>query len=95
MAALYLFVDQHPSDKVIPSLVVEIVSEELSNLKKKLEKLVTSITNGEFKTSCVCLETNLRGADADVTVQEVVSDFKLITSIVENVLQNKQKGATN
>lgn len=35
MAAQYLFIDQHPSDKVIPSLVVKIVSEELSNLKNE------------------------------------------------------------
>lgn len=31
----YLFIDQHPSDKVISSLVVEIVSEELSDLKMR------------------------------------------------------------
>jgi hypothetical protein len=30
---MYLFVDQHPSDKVVPGLVVEVVSEELSHLK--------------------------------------------------------------
>lgn len=33
----YLFIDQHPSDKVIPGLIVKIVSEELSNLKKNEE----------------------------------------------------------
>lgn len=52
---------------------------------------VTTITNREFNSSCLYLETNLWGADTDVTVQEVVSDFKLITCTVKNVLQNKQE----
>lgn len=36
---MYLFIDQYPPDKVIPSLVVKIVSEELSNLKQ-FEKIL-------------------------------------------------------
>lgn len=85
----YLFIDQHPSDKVIPGLIVKIVSEELSNLKQwgKLLLLQSAMMS---TTACLCLETNLRGADTDMTVQEIVSDFKLITSAVENVLRNKQ-----
>lgn len=35
--------------------------------------------------------TNLWGADADVTIQDIMSDFKLITSAVENILWNKQE----
>lgn len=31
----YLLIDQHPSDKVISSLVVKIVSEKLSNLQNE------------------------------------------------------------
>lgn len=31
----YLFIDQNPSDKIIPSLVVKVISEELSNLRRK------------------------------------------------------------
>lgn len=41
------------------------------------------------------LHSNLWGADADVTVQEVVSDFKLVTCIVENVLPNNQRVTVN
>lgn len=54
---------------------------------------MTSINNDDFNSSCLCLGTNLRGTDTDMTVQEVVSDFKLITSAVENVLR-KQTGET-
>lgn len=46
----YLFIDQHPSDKVIPGLIVKIVSEELSNLKKTRKTLVTSISNDEYNS---------------------------------------------
>lgn len=34
----YLFIDQNSSDKVISGLIVKIVSEELSNLKKEMMK---------------------------------------------------------
>lgn len=34
----------------------------------------------------VCFKTDLWGADTNVAVQEVMPDFKLITSTVENVL---------
>ena len=40
---LYLFIDQYPPDKVIPGLVVKIVSEELSNLKNFEKNIITTI----------------------------------------------------
>lgn len=54
VANSYLFIDQNPSDKVIPCLIVKIVSEELSNLKKKEGKPL-SLQPDDFTASfCFC-----------------------------------------
>lgn len=37
------------------------------------------------------IETDLRGADTDMTVQEIISDFKFVASTVENILWSKQQ----
>lgn len=45
MAAKYLFIDQNPFDKIVPSLVVKIVSEELCNLKQDKKSTNTTQTS--------------------------------------------------
>lgn len=88
VADFYLFIDQNPSDKVIPCLIVKIVSEELSNLKKKIiGKTFVTWARWFDHQILFLLDTNLWGADTDMTIQEIVSNFKLITSAVENVLK--------
>lgn len=50
----YLFIDQNPSDKVIPCLIVKIVSEELSNLTKKEEKPLSLQPDDLITRFCFC-----------------------------------------
>lgn len=57
----YLFIDQNSSDKVISGLIVKIVSEELSNLKKRDDEERLSVQsviihsfdfNAKWKLTC-------------------------------------------
>ncbi|TNN53626.1 hypothetical protein EYF80_036200 [Liparis tanakae] len=71
------------------TVLVEVVGEELGNLKENQRSLPPSLA---LRRSRLCAVTDLRGADADVTVQEVVSDFKLVASVVKDVLRRQIGG---
>lgn len=86
----HLFVDQYPSDEIVPGLVVKVICEKFSNLKgnEKAHTLPQPVT----ELGSIGIKTDLWRADTDVAVQEVMPDFKLITPTVENILRNRNRG---